>query len=217
MTQNNEREALIAKKELLEDLIKRMKGVYSEYHKEIVSDELTDTLESINNLTPISQNEQQEPIALLALKNTELNRRIEVLEDLLASAAVISLRRGEDTHWDRFIAQLKIKGICFVTPKTFKILPSDEEYTSPPKQMPEGWKPIETVPKDGTQVIIKCSGGRVATAFYDDKQFVGEGWHVVVPFLGGVGSGTDTFIYLQEDMPTHWMPLPTPTNTEVGE
>lgn len=97
-------------------------------------------------------------------------------------------------------------------------------YTSPPKQIPDGWKPIETVPKDGTQVIIKCSGGRVATAFYDDKQFIGEGWHVVVPFLGGFGSGTDTFIYFQEDMPTHWMPLPTPTtsltsetNTEVWE
>lgn len=86
------------------------------------------------------------------------------------------------------------------------------------KQIPDGWKPIETVPKDGTQVIIKCSGGRVATAFYDDKQFVGEGWHVVVPFLGGFGSGTDTFIYFQEDMPTHWMPLPpAPTNTEVWE
>lgn len=89
-------------------------------------------------------------------------------------------------------------------------------YTSP-KQIPDGWKPIETVPKDGTQVIIKCSGGRVATAFYDGKPFVGEGWHVVVPCLGGFGSGTDTFIYFPEDMPTHWMPLPTPTNTEVGE
>lgn len=89
-------------------------------------------------------------------------------------------------------------------------------YTSPTKQIPDEWKPIETVPKDGTQVIIKCSGGRVATAFYDDKQFFGEGWHVVVPFLGGVGSGTDTFIYFQEDMPTHWMPLPAPTLKEKG-
>ncbi|HEY0842425.1 hypothetical protein [Methylotenera sp.] len=91
--------------------------------------------------------------------------------------------------------------------------------TSPPKQaIPDGWQPIEKAPKDGTQVIIKCSGGRVATAFYDDKPFVGEGWHVVVPFLGGFGSGTDTFIFFPEDMPTHWMPIPpAPTNTEVGE
>lgn len=88
--------------------------------------------------------------------------------------------------------------------------------TSPHKQIPDGWKPIETVPKDGTQVIIKCSGGRVATAFYDDKPFVGEGWHVVVPFLGGFGSGTDTFIYFPEDMPTHWMPLPAATLKEKG-
>lgn len=100
-----------------------------------------------------------------------------------------------------------------------KLKDGDKLYTSPPKQaIPEGWEPIETVPKDGTQVIIKCSGGRVATAFYDDKPFVGGRWHVVVPFLGGFGSGTDTFIFFPEDMPTHWMPLPpAPTNTEVGE
>jgi len=58
MTQNND-EVLIAKKELLEDLVDRMSGVYSDYHKEIVQDELNDTLEAISNLLPISQNEQQ--------------------------------------------------------------------------------------------------------------------------------------------------------------
>ena len=118
-----------------------------------------------------------------------------------------------------------MKYIHWYKPWVHVLSSNSKLYLSPPKQaIPDGWRPIETVPKDGTQVIIKCSGGRVATAFYDDKQFFGEGWHVVVPFLGGFGSGTDTFIYFQEDMPTHWMPLPaqttsltSETNTEVGE
>lgn len=129
MTQNNEREKLDVRY-FNEKLRLVLEGLQN-----YTRSELSRELQRLSNTaSPISQNEQQEPIALLALKNTELNRRIEVLEDLLASAAVISLRRGEDTHWDRFIAQLKIKGICFVTPKTFKILPSDEEYASPHKQ-----------------------------------------------------------------------------------
>lgn len=70
------------------------------------------------------------------------------------------------------------------------------------------WQPIETAPKDGAQVLINCSGGRVATAFFGSEHFCGNGWHVVVPCMGGFGSGTDTFIHWPEDMPTHWMPLP---------
>lgn len=144
MTQNNEREMLDVRY-FNEKLRLVLEGLPNYTRSELARE-----LQRLSNTaSPISQNEQQEPIALLALKNTELNRRIEVLEDLLASAAVISLRRGEDTHWDRFIAQLKIKGISFVTPKTFKILPSDEEYTSPPKQIPEGWKLIGKVSEIG--------------------------------------------------------------------
>ena len=117
-------------------------------------------------------------------------------------------------------SELRFGFIAWQAAKQSQISQNEQQ----PKQIHDGWKPIETVPKDGTQVIIKCSGGRVATAFYDDKPFVGEGWHVVVPFLGGFGSGTDTFIYFSEDMPTHWMPLPeapttsltSETNTEVG-
>ena len=75
--------------------------------------------------------QQGEAVATLALKNTELNKRISVLEDLLSSAYNIANRNGENTHWERFAGQLHIHGINPVTPKTFKILPSDENYTTP--------------------------------------------------------------------------------------
>lgn len=70
-------------------------------------------------------------VAVLALKNTELSKRISVLEDLLSSAYNIASRNGVETHWFRFSSQLHINGISPVTAKTFKILPSDPEHTSP--------------------------------------------------------------------------------------
>lgn len=68
-----------------------------------------------------------EPVAVLALKNTELSKRVSVLEDLLSSAYNIANREGKDTHWFRFAAQLHVNGISPVTAKTFKILPSDND------------------------------------------------------------------------------------------
>jgi hypothetical protein len=75
--------------------------------------------------------ERREPAALVALNNAALQKRIDVLEDLLTSAAVIAGRNGEGTHWERFIGQLKVNGIGNITAKTFRVLPSDEGYTSP--------------------------------------------------------------------------------------
>lgn len=78
--------------------------------------------------------EVSEPVALMAIKIAQLEDRVKVLEDLLSSAYNIANRNGKDTHWPRFAGQLHIHGINPITPKTFKILPSDDEYTSPPDQ-----------------------------------------------------------------------------------
>jgi len=67
---------------------------------------------------------------VLALSNTELKKRIAVLEDLLSSAYNIANRNGEHTHWERFAGQLHVNGISPVTAKTFKILPSDTELSA---------------------------------------------------------------------------------------
>lgn len=46
---------LISRKDLLESLLERMAGVYAEYHREIVQDELNDTIDLINTAPAIQQ------------------------------------------------------------------------------------------------------------------------------------------------------------------
>lgn len=55
------------------------------------------------------------------------SKREEELEDLLTSARCIAQRKGVDTHWERFDAQIAKAGIGSVTAKVFKVLPSDLE------------------------------------------------------------------------------------------
>lgn len=49
------------------------------------------------------------------------------LRDLLTSARAIAERKGESTHWDRFSARLGAAGIGTITPRTFRMLPSDTQ------------------------------------------------------------------------------------------
>lgn len=49
------------------------------------------------------------------------------LEDLLVSARAIAQREGADTAWKRFDNRLAASGIGSVTPRVFKVLPSDSE------------------------------------------------------------------------------------------
>ncbi len=79
----------------------------------------------------------------------------------------------------------------------------------------DGWLPIESAPRDGTHILILCPNDRICVAFYDEKQkFIVGNWHVPVPCLGGFGHGSDTVIHSDEDLPTHWMPLPKPPEKE---
>lgn len=94
--------------------------------------------------------ELSEPVALLALKNTELSKRVQVLEDLLSSAYAIANRSGEKTHWQRYIGKLHINGISPVTPKTFRILPSDHEYLAP-----------QPMSQEVVEILIKVRDGIV--------------------------------------------------------
>jgi len=49
------------------------------------------------------------------------------MEQLLTSARAICERQGKDTHWQRFSDCIARCGIGSVTPRVFKILPSDLE------------------------------------------------------------------------------------------
>ncbi|MCB9902368.1 MAG: DUF551 domain-containing protein [Planctomycetes bacterium] len=62
------------------------------------------------------------------------------------------------------------------------------------------WQPIETAPRDGTDVLVfrdYSSGARYAVASFD-----GEEWRDIGD-IGWAGMDGD------DNQPTHWMPLPT--------
>jgi len=65
-----------------------------------------------------------------------------------------------------------------------------------------GWQPIETAPKDGTNVLLLNDKGNMAAGLWLDG-VLGSGW-----FLRG-GNKPDYF-FNNHRGPTHWMPLPPP-------
>ncbi|PPC95677.1 MAG: hypothetical protein CTY32_08335 [Methylotenera sp.] len=70
-----------------------------------------------------------------------------------------------------------------------------------PKQIPDGWKPIETAKKEYGYILAFEAGHGIKITWWDSKHDNVGGWRCH-------GHGW---------RPTHWMPLPpAPTNTEVG-
>lgn len=73
------------------------------------------------------------------------------------------------------------------------------------------WQPIETAPKDGTQVLITDGTGLCAVASWEDyaaELYDGVGWRDA----GDMGWGGTVY-----HAPTHWMPLPSPPSAVNGE
>lgn len=62
------------------------------------------------------------------------------------------------------------------------------------------WQPIETAPKDGTNILLVNYKGNIASGLWQEG-LLGVGW-----FLRG-GNKPDTF-FNGHHGPTHWMPLP---------
>jgi Protein of unknown function (DUF551) len=64
------------------------------------------------------------------------------------------------------------------------------------------WQPIETAPKDGTEVLMYCPGdipAVVCGAYVDDPEI--PYWRYSESLVADV---------VAEANPTHWMPLPPP-------
>lgn len=78
-----------------------------------------------------------------------------------------------------------------------KVIPADGSklYLSAPS-IPEGWQPIETAPKDGTEILLYCPHSEVkVTGGYFDGHAERNCW-----IAGG---------YMWQLLPpTHWMPCP---------
>lgn len=82
-------------------------------------------------------------------------------------------------------------------------------YTTPQQAIPSVWQPIETAPKDGTEIDVWCfdsenEGYRVANAWYCNAL---NKWR---------SYGDNELIWA--NMPSYWMPLPaSPTAPKEGE
>jgi len=50
--------------------------------------------------------------------------------ELLRSACAIAERKGEGTHWGRFIESIRKLGLNGITARTYRVLPSDKEDES---------------------------------------------------------------------------------------
>jgi hypothetical protein len=72
------------------------------------------------------------------------------------------------------------------------------------------WQPIETAPKDGSEILVKIDS-EVVVAFYSPRPVCMLG-----PVHGGhppgwaTGRSNTTDYNLPLDTPTHWMTLPPP-------
>lgn len=69
-------------------------------------------------------------IVLQRARRIEDEAELAKLRDLLRSARAIADRQGDRTAWARFSASIGELGIGSVTPRTYRILPSDEPPVS---------------------------------------------------------------------------------------
>jgi hypothetical protein len=112
-----------------------------------------------------------------------------------------------------------LKGALIQYPQLFErvvsALSSQAPRPAPVSTHGDGWRPIETVPKDGTRIIgftaERCDCCDPTTS----------GMMVLVWDDGWVGGRENGFKLFARHSPTHWMPLPSPpTSTpqkEAGE
>ncbi len=62
----------------------------------------------------------------LMVMNEKLRGEILELKDLLRAACCIAERKGEGTHWDRFVKSVNAIGLNGITARTYKILEGEQ-------------------------------------------------------------------------------------------
>lgn len=79
------------------------------------------------------------------------------------------------------------------------------------------WQPIETAPKDKTNVIVAVptqymDGYHVGEAYFDPEHYGGGDWWWSGTYYGDYHAGPISDVNWHE--PTHWMPLPSPPDSK---
>lgn len=78
-------------------------------------------------------------------------------------------------------------------------------YAAPQPDVPDGWQPIETAPKDGSYMLVS-NGRGVWVARY--KAVYQSGWKPVCPWQSMMLNHDHIPSTQRKGHPTHWMPLP---------
>ncbi len=89
----------------------------------------------------------------------------------------------------------------------------------------DGWQPIDTAPKDGTEIIL-ARDDRVTSGFWmNEVEVMGSEFHSTGAYLGQYPTGeikeagwagwmSQDGGFTGEQPPTHWHPLPKPPETQ---
>ena len=96
--------------------------------------------------------------------------------------------------------------LAAVIDDTLAFLPASAQATAKVQQ----WRPIETAPKDGTEIILSREARVTSGLWFDmggDDEGA-EGWSGWVSQDGG---------FSEEHPPTNWMPLPEPPTEAIRE
>jgi hypothetical protein len=124
-------------------------------------------------------------------------RRIdELIDDLIEAARAVEMHdyappgRGRALEFPA--AQADLQGV------RDQLQEAIAEYRTPERE-PDGWRPIDTAPKDGTTVLVLWDDGAVG-AWWD---ILNARFSVIRIDRHGCGCCSSDY-----DKPTHWMPLP---------
>ena len=112
---------------------------------------------------------------------------------------------------DRFGVAGTFRGVVRVTKKSIhkrvaELIPASAQAAAKVQQ----WQPIETAPKDGTEIILSREARVTSGLWFDmggDDEGA-EGWSGWVSQDGG---------FSEEHPPTNWMPLPEPPTEAIRE
>lgn len=163
--------------------------VEAEYVHPVTGEETSDQEEVRNWLRALLPG-YEEQLANIAEMKRLAERPAGVVEDW-TTGKLVSISKSQDKRYTAC-------GVPFVPSGLSK--PEELEGQQPSPVPADGWRPIETAPKDGTEVLTYRKAGLRAVALWD----VDYG-HWLVP------DGA----YLRDV--THWQPLPPPPQEKGGE
>lgn len=73
------------------------------------------------------------------------------------------------------------------------------------------WQPISTAPKDGSKILVAMPEELVSIVYWNPNMKQPRG-HLFFPWVCEFGGNA-----WRSDIPTHWMPLPSPPETSISE